>query len=132
MAVERTTVWLDEKQLKNMELLVKQEDMKNNSECVNKALEFYSGYMFSKNSSKFISEILVGEMEGIVKSSEKRLQRQLNHNTLELNMLLNVMAACCDFEKETVQELRDNTLEDMKNTNKKMSFEKAYNLQKGE
>lgn len=41
MAVERRTVWLDEKQLKNMELLVKQEDMKNNSECVNKALEFY-------------------------------------------------------------------------------------------
>lgn len=132
MAVERTTVWLDEKQLKNMELLVKQEDMKNNSECVNKALEFYSGYMFSKNSSKFISEILVGEMEGIVKSSEKRLQRQLNHNTLELNMLLNVIACYCKINKETVQELRDNTLEDMKNTNKKMSFEKAYSLQKGE
>ena len=86
------TIWLYENSIETMDLLVNKEDMKNQSDFISRAVKFYSGYLLCKNSTKYISDILVGEMEGIVKSSENRIQRQLIHDTTELNMLLNIKA----------------------------------------
>ena len=131
MAVKRMTIWLDENLAQNMDFLAQKEDMKNQSDFISRAVEFYSGYLLCKNSTKYISDILVGEMEGIVKSSENRIQRQLIHNTTELNILLNIKAYETDLNEDIIENLREISLKEVVQSSGAISFEQAYEHQKG-
>ena len=131
MAVKRMTIWIDENLVETMDLLKIKEDMKNQSDFINRAVEFYSGYLLSRNSTKYISDILIGQMEGIVKSSENRIQRQLIHNTTELNMLLNLKAYETDLNEDIIENLRKTSLKEVVKTSGAISFEQAYAFQKG-
>ena len=66
MAVKRMTIWIDEDLVGTMDLLKEKEDMKNQSDFISHGVGFYWGYLFSKNSTKYISDILIG----MVKSSQ--------------------------------------------------------------
>ncbi|MFI3327361.1 MAG: hypothetical protein R3Y35_14505 [Clostridia bacterium] len=129
---ERTTVWLDSEMTPTIEYYVKKDDMKNQSEFIRKAIEFYIGYKNCQNSSKYISDILIGEMKGIVQNSETRMARQLIHNTRELNMLLNLIAFDLNISAEAMEKSRQRCLREVINSNGAISFEQAYEFQKGD
>lgn len=105
MNAMRTNIWIDEKLLKTMNLLVEKENMKNQSEFVNRAIEFYSGYLLTQNATKFISNILIGEMQGAIKSCENRLHRQLNQNKFELDMVLKILQLAYKLDENDMEDL---------------------------
>ncbi|MFI3325389.1 MAG: hypothetical protein R3Y35_04360 [Clostridia bacterium] len=129
---ERTTVWLDSEITPTIEYYVKKDDMKNQSEFIRKAIEFYIGYKNCRNSSKYISDILIGEMKGIIQNSETRMSRQLIHNTRELNMLLNLIAYDLNISEQSMERSRQRCLSEVINSNGAISFEQAYAFQKGD
>lgn len=103
----RVTIWLESHQIKSIEKCVEIEDYKNNSQFVGQAVEFYLGYLNTKNSTKFISNILLGEMEGLVQTSEKRLQRQLNQNKFTTDMVLKLLEFGYELDQADMQKLAD-------------------------
>ncbi|WP_317855974.1 hypothetical protein [Chakrabartyella piscis] len=103
MNAMRTNIWIDEKLLKTMNLLVEKEDMKNQSEFVNRAIEFYSGYLLTQNATKFISNILIGEMQGAINSCENRLHRRMVENEIKTDMILNVLRFAYRLSREELE-----------------------------
>ncbi len=131
IATKRITIWLEESQIKDINLMTEIEDFKNPSKFIGRAVEFYLGYLATKKSTQYISDILIGEMNGIVKSSETRIQRQLYHNTTELNMLINVFAYHLNLPSETIDNLRNICRKEVFDNNGAITVEQAYEYQNG-
>ena len=110
MAVKRMTIWLDENLAQNMDLLKEKEDMKNQSDFISRAVEFYSGYLFSKNSTKYISDILIGEMEGIVKSTEQRLSRLLLSSAINSETMIQMYAHETDWTADQIAYVKQESI----------------------
>ncbi|MFI3227683.1 MAG: hypothetical protein R3Y09_09760 [Clostridia bacterium] len=91
MATVKRPIWFGENEFENMHLLMEKEDFKNESHFVNQAVEFYSGYLFTKNSTKFISNILLGEMQGLINSTEQRLKRLAVNNLISTETLIKML-----------------------------------------
>lgn len=107
MAKSRMTIWLDEKQVKNMKTMVQFEDFKNDSQFIGQAIEFYMGYLNTQNSTKYISNILLGEMQGLVNSSENRLKRLLVENLVGNETLTQIYAYDANWTDDDICNMRN-------------------------
>ena len=62
------------------------------NEFVENALIFYCGYLSAKNSDDFLPPALISAMRGTMQDSENRIARLLFKMTVELSMMMNVLA----------------------------------------
>lgn len=101
------TVWLDEKQVKDIKTMVNIEDFKNDSQFIGQAVEFYLGYLNTKNSTKYLSNILLGEMQGLLNSTEQRLKRLIFQNLLSTETLIDMYAYETNWTDEQIDNVRN-------------------------
>ena len=71
---ERVTAWLYPEMIDNMNGLMSANGMKNYTEFIEKAVDFYIGYLGSQSSTTYLSKILLEAISGI--SPEITVQSQ--------------------------------------------------------
>jgi hypothetical protein len=64
---ELVNAWLPPSMIKNMELLCEPNNIKNKSEFIYHAVDFYIGYLASQNSTTYLSKILLNAIDGTLK-----------------------------------------------------------------
>jgi len=99
------------------------------SEYMEKALLFYSSFLSEKDSSLFLSKALSSTMRGMLTDTENRMATLLFKLTVELAILMHVVASLSDVDDETLRKLRGKCVEDAKRTNGAISFEKILRYQ---
>ena len=62
---QRLIIWLYPSQIEKMEKLLGTHNMKNKSDFIDKSLEFYMGYLQTQDSTEYLSQTLVGAMQGM-------------------------------------------------------------------
>ena len=72
---------------------------------------------------------MVSTMKAIVDSSDTRMCRMLFKLAVEMAIMMNVLAANCDIEEESLASLRYNCIEEVKRINGTLGFEDAYHWQ---
>ena len=96
-----------------------------------KRVVFYCGYLSAKNSDDFLPPALVSAMCGTVQDSENRIARLLFKMTVELSMMMNVLAVGLEINADDLDRLRGQCVRDVKKSNGSITFKDTVAFQNG-
>ncbi len=127
---QRVIAWLHPEQIEKMELLMQADEMKNHTEFVSKAVDFYMGYRFTTGNTAYLSEHLLGAIEGSLKNTEKRMANNLFRLSVEMSMMMNILAAGLNVTDDKLAKMRSRCTREVKANNGKIAFEDAVSYQR--
>ena len=101
------------------------------NEFIETAIRFYSGYVSGQDACAFLPAALTAAMRGTIHDSENRVCRLLFKLAVELDMVMNVLAAGMEIPQSDLERLRGRCVRDVKSTNGSVSLKDAVDYQKG-
>ena len=108
-----------------------EDNCKNRSEFVEKALQFYMGYLGSPDSNLYMSRVLSSLINGVLTQNVDRLCGLLFKLAVEVAMMTQVIGANLNYNEEELRNLRGKCVKDVKTTFGKISLEEATRFQNG-
>lgn len=111
--------------------LCERDNCQSQNEFIEKAIRFYAGYVSGKEATAYLPPALVAAMRGTVQDSENRIARLLFKLAVEVNMMMNVLAAGMEISDEDLKTLRTRSVREVKQTNGRISFKDAIDYQRG-
>ena len=128
---KRTAVWLYPETIDKMDNLLERDNCKSRSEFIDKALNFYMGYLVSEDTTGYLSKILISAIQGTLKETENRNSSNLFRLSVEMSMMMNILAAGLEINEEELHSLRGRCIQQVKKTRGKVSMEEAIKFQQG-
>ena len=128
---KRTAVWLYPETMGEMDGLLERDNCKSRSEFIDKALNFYMGYLVSGDTTGYLSKILISAIQGILKETENRNANNLFRLSVEMSMMMNILAAGLEISEEELRSLRGRCVQQVRKTRGKISMEEAIKFQQG-
>ncbi|WP_313180831.1 hypothetical protein [Lacrimispora sp.] len=126
---QRITVWLYPEMIANMELLMEANNMKNHTEFVSKAVDFYIGYLETQNGTAFLSQTLLGVIQGTLQNTESRVANNLFRLSVEISMMMHLLATTLEVSDEELHRLRGRCVAEVKRTRGKIRLDDAVDFQ---
>ena len=112
-----------------MQELVKElcprDNCQTQNEFIERAIRFYAGYVSGKEAMEYLPPALVSAIRAAVKASEDRLSRLLFKLAVEMDMMMNILAAGMELTDEDLRDLRPRCVREVKATRGRISFEDA-------
>lgn len=128
---KRTAVWLYPETIEKMDGLLERDNCKSRSEFIDKALNFYVGYLVSEDTIGYLSKILISAMQGTLKETENRNSSNLFRLSVEMSMMMNILAAGLEISDDELRSLRGRCVQQVRKTRGKISMEEALKFQQG-
>ena len=107
---------------RKMELAMPNANCQSRNEFVERAICFYSDYILSKEVTNFLAPMLVSALRATVQSSENRISRLLFKLTVEISMMMNVLAEGLEINESQLDDLRWQCVQNVKKTNGSITF----------
>ena len=107
---------------RKMELAMPNANCQSRNEFVERAICFYSDYILSKEVTNFLAPMLVSALRATVQSSENRISRLMFKQSVELCMMMNVLAAGLEIDDSQLDDLRWRCVQNVKKTNGSITF----------
>lgn len=104
---------------------------RSQNEFVERALQHYADYITAENLTNFLPSIYSSVLRGIVHDSEGRICRLLFKMAVELDMMMNVLAAGMEISEENLDLLRGRCVREVKKTNGGVDLRHAIRYQSG-
>ncbi|MEJ8737974.1 hypothetical protein WKT02_11000 [Erysipelotrichaceae bacterium HCN-30851] len=120
---------LSQEQLSKLDAYVKMAQTDSRNQFLIDAIEFYGGYISSEK-NKFLPTAIASAMIGIIDNSEDRISRIIFKNTVELSMVMNILAAVAEIDEDKLRALRAKCIKDVKGTIGQINFDEIYKYQK--
>lgn len=126
----RFQLWLKPSVLDMADDLYEKDNCGSRSEFIEKAIQFYAGYLYAQQSQDYLPRIITSTLKGIVKEGTNQISRVLFKLAVEQAITMNVVAATCDIGREQLDKLRSTCVAQVKRTGGSYTFEDAYDFQK--
>lgn len=107
------------------------DNCRTQNEFIEKAIRFYSGYVSGQDACEFLPAALTDALRSTVHDSENRTCRLLFKLAVELDMVMNVLAAGMEIPQEDLDRLRGRCVREVKSTNGSVTLKDAVDYQKG-
>jgi len=130
-AKRKFPLWVHNEAMDQVVKHYKDDNCKSQSEFIEKAIIFYCGFLSAEDNKKYLPNIVVSSMRGIVQDSENRIARVLFKMAVEMAITMNVLAAKEDVDDITLARLRARCVDEIKKTNGAIGFTDAVKFQKG-
>ena len=130
MKNNKITIRLSDETLKKCNEGMDITNCKVRNEFIEKAIEFYSGYVSAEVHSEFLSDVIVESMEGIIKALENRFGRLLFKIAVEMAKLEQMLAAINEMDDETIERLHKRCVDEVKKINGIIKMEDAVKYQR--
>ena len=127
----RKTCWMYPQTETKIQAHLKEANCASDSEFVEKAINFYCGYLTSKNDSEYLPHILLNSVDKLIETHFVPIRRLLFKEAVELNKLSQVIATSVDIDEITLSRLQAECQEEVAHINGILGFEKAYQKQRG-
>ena len=127
----RFTFWLHPEIMEQAKRWREDDNCRSQSEFIEKAIEFYCGYVSSEKNTNYLSNIVVSTLKCIVRERDNRTGRLLFKIAVELAMTMNVVASMEEIDEIDLARLRGNCVEEVKRINGMLSFDNAVDWQMG-
>ena len=127
---QKFALWVREETMEKVEKLYRAENVKSRSEFIEKAINFYCGYLTAENGKEYFPEVIVSILQGTLGAFENRMASLLFKMAVELSMSLHVTAANSEIDEETLARLRGMCVDEVKRIHGAVSFDEAYKFQK--
>jgi len=128
---KRFPLWIYPETQQKVKELYRKDNCKSQSEFIEKAIIFYSGYVSSKDNTKFLPIAITSALAGMVENSENRMARLLFKLAVEMSMVMNILASNADIDEALLQKLRGKCINDVKKSIGSVTFEEVVKYQKG-
>lgn len=122
---KRSAVWMYPKTIKRMENLLESDNCRSKSEFIEKAVNFYIGYLNTNDDLDYLCEILCNILEAMLHNTEKHICRLQFKQAVELSKLSHVIAPLCQLNKTEMETLHNKCVNEVKATNGMIDFDKA-------
>ena len=109
--------------------LYQKDNCRSQNEFIEKAIQFYAGYLKSGSAVEYLIPMLTTVLHGIVQDSENRIARLLFKLAVEVDMMMNVLAYAVEITPEQLQELRPRCIQEVKKTGGRITFDDAVAYQ---
>lgn len=126
---QRAVAWLYPDLMERMDQLIVAKEMKNRTEFIAKAVDFYAGYLNTKDSTGYLADILLGAIQGTMKMTENRMANSLFRLSIELNMMMHLLATTLEIPDERLELLRGRSVKEVKKSNGRIHIEDAIAFQ---
>ena len=124
-------LWVREGTMEKVEKLYRAENVKSRSEFIEKAINFYCGYLTASDGKEYFPQVIVSTLQGTLGAFENRMASLMFKMAVELSMSLHVTAANSEIDEETLVKLRGLCVDEVKRIRGTVSFDEAYKFQKG-
>lgn len=128
---EKFALWITPEAKKEVETHYKQDNCKSQSEYIEKAVRFYSGYLDTQHADAYLPRVLSDVLEGKLGAFGKRMGHLLFKQSVEQDIMANLFAYDIDVSLDTLQKLRVRCVKNVKETNGEIDFQDALRFQKG-
>ena len=102
------------------------------NEFVENAICFYSDYIMTQEVTNFLAPMLVDALRATVKCSEDRISRLLFKETVEISMMMHVLAMGLEVNTDQLDQLRWQCIQEVKKTNGSITFKETLQQNQGE
>ena len=128
----RYSLWLSNENIKKVDRVYPLDHCKSRSEFVDRAIQFYCGYVESSIAEDYIADVFVQTLFPKLDNMKKDLIKSVYNMALQLSMLIHFEAASCDYSDEELKQLRNKCIVDIKRAQGVIDFEKAIHYQRGD
>lgn len=127
----RFQFWVKPSTLELVGRYMEDDNCSSQSEFIEKAVLFYTGYLSTKENKSYFPNIVTSTLKGIVAESDNKQSRLLFKLAVEMAMMMNLLAASQEVDKVSLERLRGECVREVKRLNGSFSFEDALDWQKG-
>lgn len=129
---QRYSVWLSKDTVQKSDAAVVMEGLTNRSDFIEKAIHFYSGYLYQEKHMDFLSDVMMETVSGIMRTSENRLSKMLFKIAVEMAKLESMLAAINDMDEATMRRLHIRCVNEVKKINGILTMEEAVRYQRSD
>ena len=104
---------------------------KAKSEFIEEAIEYYDSYLNAEASTEFLESVIDDAMKKNMEAIANRIGTVLFKQAVEIDMMMHVTAATNEIDRETLKDLREMCVEEVKSTIGRINFDSAVRTQKG-
>ena len=127
----RIPAWLYPSTLEVIDRASEMDDCKSRSEFLEKAALFYAGYVSGQDAIAYLPPALASVLRGTVQDTENRICRLLFKQSVELDMVMNLLAAGMEIPEEQLRSLRERCVQNVKKTSGSVTLDAAVRYQRG-
>ena len=127
----RFGLWLKKDTKERMEEVYKQTACTSMSEFIEKAIDFYCGYLTAENYKEYFPNVIVSTMKATLDAMETHLARNFFKMAVEQAMMMHVLAYTQGVDEDTLGKLRGYCVAECKRINGAVSFADAVKFQNG-
>lgn len=127
---EKITFWVSPEAKKLVEDHYQTDNCRSRTEFIEKAIQFYAGYLNTQHAESYLPRILADVLEGKLTVLGDRIGALLFKLSVEQAIADNILSYYTDMNMGTLKELRAKCAQDVMRTNGKISFEDALKFQK--
>lgn len=128
---KKFALWIHPSAMEKVERLYQLDNCRSKSEFIEKAINFYCGYLTAENYKEYFPEVIVSTVQGSLDGFENRMASLIFKYAVELAMMMHVTAASFQVDEETLSRLRGKCVNDVKRLNGRITFDDAVKYQKG-
>ena len=127
---ERATIWFTPSVKAKIEEHYRADNCRSQSEFIEKAVEFYLGYLNTQNATAFLPGVIATVLNGALDNFGQRIGAQLYKVAIEQNMCNHLLAEDTDMDARDYQLLRGRSVREVQGTNGRISFKEVLDFQK--
>lgn len=127
---DKYAFWLTPETKAEVARLYTEDNCASQSEFVEKALQFYCGYVRTRDDQCFLPSTLSDILEGTLGVMANRIGRLLFKQSVELGILSHIIAADTDADQATLERLRGRCVNDVMRTNGQIQFKDILQFQR--
>lgn len=106
------------------------DNCKSQSEYIEKAIHFYSGYLDTQKAEQYMPRVLAQMLDAKLDLLGSRIGRLLFKAAVEQNMANHILAADTDIDDATLDRLRGRSVREVRETNGQISFKDDLRFQR--
>ena len=126
---QKFALWVYPDTLEEVDKAYEGDNCKSKSEFIEKAIRFYLGYLKQEDNVNYLSPRITSSVDAVVHGTEQRISRNLFKIAVELGKLSHILAAANDVDDETLLELHEMCLDEVRHINGVINFERAVKFQ---
>lgn len=119
---EKFPLYLPPEKREEVKRRFKEEGSPSETAFIEKALDFYLGYLDSGGAGRFLPVEIKSYLDGRIASLEDRLAKLTFKQAVELDMMAGILADAYEFSEEGLARRRAESIQNVKRTNGRISF----------
>ena len=121
----RFALWAKDEYLDMVKANYINDNCRTQSEYIEKAIEFYTGFLTSEDNKDYIPKTISSTLKNIVRDTTEKQNRLLFKLTVEIGILIKVFAKAYKIDESYLEELRAEVVSEVKKINGSITLKEA-------